>query len=190
VDGTVSIAFIKKYSRLTSGQSLAGQLLLVKFPEGSPYETLHAYIRNALAPFFASAAGGPGHGQAASDGRKDRDRDRLGLTVVKRQLADLELALLNLKRDADIPEIRFPVDPRIEAYLAEARVAGKSPQVAEFGADDRVLNELQRRITDWFNNDYRKACPYVGSLSLMPGRHGDEHHILTHALSAGCGERA
>jgi dynein heavy chain 1 len=168
VDGTVSIAFIKKYSRLTSGQSLAGQLLLVKFPEGSPYETLHAYIRNALAPFFASAAGGQGQGQgqAASDGRKDRDRDRLGLTAVKRQLADLELALLNLKRDSDIPEIRFPVDPRIEAYLAEARVAGKSPQVAEFGADDRVLNDLQRRITDWFNNDYRKACPYV------PGRRG------------------
>lgn len=111
IDGSVSIAFIKKYNVLTSGQSLASQLLLVKFPEGSPYDTLHAYIRNALGPFFASAA------TDKPDGRKDKDR----FGPVKRQLADLELALLNLKRDSDIPEIRFPADPRIEAYLAEVR---------------------------------------------------------------------
>lgn len=131
--GGLSIAFIKKDGALSCERPIATQLLMVNFPEGSPFDTLHAYIHNAVAPFLTSVAtqsevsssvssfAFPAHlnttTPSCSQATAQKEKDKLG--PVKRQLADLELALLNLKRDAEIPEIRFPVDARIEARLSE-----------------------------------------------------------------------
>lgn len=49
-----SVVFIKRGPQLEGDKSLASQLRIMNFSDGSPYETLHAYISNAVAPYFKS----------------------------------------------------------------------------------------------------------------------------------------
>ena len=49
-----SIIFIKRGPVLERDKGLSAQLRMINFSDGSPYETLHDYISNAVAPFFKS----------------------------------------------------------------------------------------------------------------------------------------
>ena len=49
-----SIAFIKRGVIVEADKKIASQLRVLNLSEGSPYETLHAYISNAVAPYFKS----------------------------------------------------------------------------------------------------------------------------------------
>lgn len=49
-----SVVFIKRGSQLEGDKGLASQLRIMNFSEGSPYETLHSYISNAVGPYFKS----------------------------------------------------------------------------------------------------------------------------------------
>lgn len=49
-----SIVFIKRGAVLTIDRPIAEQVLLVNFPEGSPFDTLHTYVHNAVSPYLNS----------------------------------------------------------------------------------------------------------------------------------------
>lgn len=49
-----SIVFIKRGCILESDKSLCSQLRFLNFSDGSPYETLHSTISNAISPFYKS----------------------------------------------------------------------------------------------------------------------------------------
>ena len=49
-----SVVFIKRAPHLDGDKGLPSQLRIMNFSDGSPYETLHAYISNAVAPYFKS----------------------------------------------------------------------------------------------------------------------------------------
>ena len=46
--------FIKRGPVVESDKAVSSQVRVMNFSEGSPYETLHAYVSNAVAPFFKS----------------------------------------------------------------------------------------------------------------------------------------
>ena len=49
-----SVAFIKRGAIVEADKKIASQVRVLNLSEGSPYETLHAYISNAVAPYFKS----------------------------------------------------------------------------------------------------------------------------------------
>lgn len=49
-----SLAVIKRGLVVEADKSIHSQVRLINFSEGSPYETLHAYISKSLAPYFKS----------------------------------------------------------------------------------------------------------------------------------------
>eukprot|EP00124_Ichthyophonus_hoferi_P005428 Ihof_evm1s783 gene=Ihof_evmTU1s783 len=134
-----SLAFIKKLAILELERPIKSQLRVLELDEQSPIEMLHDYIHAAVSPFVTSFV---------ATGSQPTDRNRLA--PVKRQLADLELALINLQQDAEIPEVRLAIHPLIENHLAKARLEDRKLCVEDFGTvDDNILNEIQRSVSTW-----------------------------------------
>ena len=65
-----SVAFIKRGAIVDADKKITSQIRVINLNEGSPYETLHSYISNALAPYFKSFV------------RKSGKADRLSLTIL------------------------------------------------------------------------------------------------------------
>ena len=49
-----SVACIKRGTVIEADKSIHSQVRLINFSDGSPYETLHAFISKTLAPYFKS----------------------------------------------------------------------------------------------------------------------------------------
>lgn len=49
-----SVAFIKRGAIVDADKKITSQIRVINLNEGSPYETLHSYISNAMAPYFKS----------------------------------------------------------------------------------------------------------------------------------------
>lgn len=49
----------------------------------------------------------------------------------------------------------------------QSRAAGQTLQTADFEVDDKFLNDLQRRVIDWFNGDFRKVVPVSVWVKLL-----------------------
>lgn len=48
------MALIKKGLVVEADKSINSQIRVINFSEGSPYETLHAFISKTMAPYFKS----------------------------------------------------------------------------------------------------------------------------------------
>lgn len=48
------MVLIKRGAIVEAEKSFPSQIRVMNFSEGSPYETLHAYVSNAVSPFFKS----------------------------------------------------------------------------------------------------------------------------------------
>lgn len=110
-------------------------------PSTSPYEALHAYIHHAVSPYFSafasakskqealaaavaqsSAPGGPtGPGSlkrgapGGPSGAPSDDKDgKMGIPMAKKKFAELELSLLHLQQNVEIPEIILSIHPAIQ----------------------------------------------------------------------------
>ena len=63
-----SVLVIKRGMVIEENKSIPSQVRVLNFSDGSPYETLHAYISAAVAPYFKSYV-------------KESGKDRLGFLV-------------------------------------------------------------------------------------------------------------
>ena len=96
-----SIVCIKRGAVLEADKTIISQIQLVNFAEGSPYETLHSFVSGAMAPYFKS--------YIKESGRADaRDGDKMAPSVEKK-ISELEMGLLHLQQNIDIPEISLPI---------------------------------------------------------------------------------
>ena len=50
----IGVAFIKRTPVMEADKSIRSQLRLMNFTEDSPFETLHAYVKDAMTPYFNS----------------------------------------------------------------------------------------------------------------------------------------
>ena len=48
------MVFIKRGPVVEADKAVSSQVRVMNFSDGSPYETLHAYVSNAVAPYFKS----------------------------------------------------------------------------------------------------------------------------------------
>ncbi|XP_013140288.1 PREDICTED: dynein heavy chain, cytoplasmic [Papilio polytes] len=134
---------IKRGAVIEADKSIHSQLRLINLSDGSPYETLHAFISKTMAPFFKS--------YVKESGRADRDGDKMAPSVEKK-IAELEMGLLHLQQNIDIPEITLPVHPLVATVIKRAADEGRKPRVADFGdkvEDSTFLNQLQNGVNRW-----------------------------------------
>ena len=111
--------------------------------EGSPYETLHSYVSTAVAPFFKSFV--------RESGKADRDGDKMA-TSMEKKIAELEMGLLHLQQNIDIPEITLTMHPAVLQVMKTAEANSVKPKVTYFGdkvEDSTFLNALTTLVSKW-----------------------------------------
>ncbi|XP_054005626.1 dynein heavy chain, cytoplasmic isoform X1 [Hylaeus anthracinus] len=137
-----SLVITKRGAIIEADKSIHSQVRLVTFSDGPPYETLHA-ISKTMAPYFKS--------YVKETGRADRDGDKMAPTVEKK-IAELEMGLLHLQQNIDIPEISLQIHPVVAQVIKQCAEENRKPKVADFGdkvEDSTFLNLLQNGVNRW-----------------------------------------
>ncbi|KAJ8394229.1 hypothetical protein AAFF_G00048120 [Aldrovandia affinis] len=138
-----SLAFIKRTGVIDADKPISTQVRVLTLSEDSPYETLHSFISNAVAPFFKS--------YIRESGKADRDGDKMAPSVEKK-IAELEMGLLHLQQNIEIPEISLPIHANISNIAKQCYERGEKPKVTDFGdkvEDPSFLNQLQSGVNRW-----------------------------------------
>lgn len=144
----------------------------------TPYESLHSIVHLAVQPYFEAYVSrknfqqanidGAGEGdvssgqlvQASSPGAgedDDANSANSGIPAAKKKIAELELSLLQLQQNVDIPETILAVHPAIRraAQRASAQGARPSPEYVEpvsLLSDSTFLNRLQSQVNGWIKD--------------------------------------
>lgn len=150
-----SLVLTKRGAVVEADKSIHSQLRLVTFSDGPPYETLHA-ISKTMAPYFKS--------YVKETGRADRDGDKMAPSVEKK-IAELEMGLLHLQQNIDIPEISLQIHPVVATVIKQCAEENRKPKVADFGdkvEDSTFLNQLQNGVNRWI-----KEIQKVGFLTFL-----------------------
>lgn len=89
----------------------------------SAYEFLHSYIHLAVSPYF-NAYVNARHGKAGNEASsKSKNEDnKMGVPMAKKKMAELELSLLHLQQNVEIPEIALNIHPVIQKAVDKVRL--------------------------------------------------------------------
>ena len=80
-----------------------------------------------------------------------RDGDKM-VPSVEKKIAELEMGLLHLQQNIDIPEISLAIHPVVTAMVKKCAEDGRRPKVQDFGdkvEDSTFLNQLQNGVNRW-----------------------------------------
>ena len=123
-------------------------------PSVSAFEVLHSVVHLALAPYFDAYT----KGQATlrpTQGRADPDA-KTGIPGTKKKLAELELSLLHLQQNIDIPELSLPLNPVVQAALDEAATTNVKASInlvpSSLLQDSTFLNSIQSTVNGWIKS--------------------------------------
>lgn len=89
---------------------------------------------------------------------------------VQKKINELEVGLLHLQQNIDIPEISLPIHPTIQSVVKKANDAGRKPIAEELSGslgDSTFLNALQKDVSRWIR-EIQKVRE-VDFLSSLPG---------------------
>lgn len=123
---------------LADDSSPSGASTVVTTPsvQSTPYDGLHSLVHWGVAPWFDSyVSSKPGlmdgppvtkkggeaqMGWPAPDASPESADRRAGIPITKKKFAELELSLLHLKQNVEIPETHLAVHPAIRNAVAQA----------------------------------------------------------------------
>ena len=114
------------------------QLNVIILENSSPFDTLHSYISNGVSPFFKT--------YVKKSGKSDREGDKM-VPSIEKKIAELEMGLLHLQQNIDIPVINLQIHPFVQAVIkkAEAEKRKITPDdYADKTEDSTFLNALQK----------------------------------------------
>jgi len=81
-----------------------------------------------------------------------RDGDKMAPSVEK-TMVELEMGLLHLQQNIDIPEVTLTINPTVLSIISKfADDPNRKPKVSDFGAlveDSKFLNQLQAGVNRW-----------------------------------------
>jgi len=138
--------------------NLPGTLALSGGIQGavSPFEILHSLVHSALAPYFDAYTKGQESQITVRSNRYADAEAKTGVPVTKKKLAELELSLLHLQQNIDIPELFLTLHPVIQQALDEAAARGSRATLdlvpAELLQDSSFLNNLQSTVSAWIKS--------------------------------------
>lgn len=81
----------------------------------------------------------------------NREGDKL-VPSVQKKISELEVSLLHLQQNIDIPDIQLAIHPAISALVQKSNEESRKPRVEDFGnqvSDSNFLNQLQKDVSRW-----------------------------------------
>ncbi|KAL8873373.1 MAG: hypothetical protein Q9174_001143, partial [Haloplaca sp. 1 TL-2023] len=163
-----SIALIKRPQPIDPQVPLAAQIQVINLPglanvgqsnntQGPPisaFEVLHSVIHLALAPYF-NAYTRAQDSASATKTRTDAD-PKGGVPSTRRKLAELELSLLHLQQNTEIPELRLPLPELVQEAIDVAHAQNSKPTLdtipQEVLSDSKFLNDVQNTVNIWIKS--------------------------------------
>lgn len=145
-----TLALIKRGSTLDPSIPLATQLHFLNLFAGdeTPYESLHALVSHGVKPWFDAFVGSRGGG-------KDGD-SKLGIPMTKKKFAELELSLLHLQQNVEIPETQLVIHTVVQRAVQQAQEAGVRPNISHLPPkllnDSTFLNALHSNVNSWIKS--------------------------------------
>lgn len=79
---------------------------------------------------------------------------------VEKKISELEMALLHLQQNIDIPEISLVIHPVVANMIKKCNEEGRKPRVQDFAdkaEDSSFLNQLQNGVNRWIR-EIQKVC--------------------------------
>ena len=163
-----SVALIKRPQPIDPAVPITSQVQVINLPglttlnnttatQGStvsPFEILHSVVHLALAPYFDAYA----KGQELLNGTRARaDADsKTGVPATKKKIAELELSLLHLQQNIEIPELFLPLVDVVQEAVNTAAAKDLKPTINLIPpvllADSRFLNDLQNTVNGWIKS--------------------------------------
>lgn len=126
-----SLAIIKRSATLDPSRPLQAQLQLINLPgapnasepgQASAYEFLHSYIHLAVSPYF-NAYVNARHGTVGAESSKSKNEDnKMGVPMAKKKMAELELSLLHLQQNVEIPDISLNIHPVVQKAVDKVSI--------------------------------------------------------------------
>ncbi|GAA5873340.1 hypothetical protein JCM3774_005947 [Rhodotorula dairenensis] len=119
------------------------------------YEGLHRLLHYGVAPAFeAYVESKTRRGDAGRGLDEGKDADaKMGIPVTKKKFAELELSLLHLQQNVEIPDVVLSIHPVVQAAIAKAESAGIKPSTdlidPALFSDASFLNRLQGEVNSW-----------------------------------------
>ncbi|KAK3828336.1 MAG: dynein heavy chain [Benniella sp.] len=156
-----SLALIKRGQVIDTSRPLQTQVQFINLPGpaaneaglSGPYEALHSYIHYAVSPYFNAYVDAKGAAETTSSKRPDDKDGKMGIPMAKKKIAELELSLLHLQQNVEIPEIFLSIHPAVQRAIAECREAGQRVTVdavdPNYYNDHTFLNKLQGDVNGW-----------------------------------------
>ncbi|WVR09001.1 hypothetical protein IAU60_006061 [Kwoniella sp. DSM 27419] len=138
---------------MTSGTST---VVTTPTAQGTPYDGLHSLVHWGVAPWFDSYVSSkqiliPEGGAAKKSAGGEA---QMGIPVTKKKFAELELSLLHLKQNVEIPDTHLSVHPAIRKAVAQCHASGTRVSVdavepSMLLSDPAFLNKLQADVNGW-----------------------------------------
>ena len=174
-----SVAFLRRPSPIDTSQPLSSQIQVINLPglatlnntatnqntAASPFEILHSVVHLALAPYFDAYTRDQ---DPTKSGRSRLTQEtKGGVPGAKKKIAELELSLLHLQRNIEIPAINLHLPALVQDALdrAAADPNNRKKSVNDFSIeelralipahlleDSRTLNSIQSVVNGWIKS--------------------------------------
>ncbi|KAI2606831.1 cytoplasmic dynein heavy chain [Hypoxylon fragiforme] len=136
------------------GTASLANLVSEQGPTASPFEILHSILHNALAPYFDANTK---VSQATNGSRNRADVDaKTGIPVTKKRMTELELSLLHLQQNVEIPELSLSFHPVVQGALEDATTRSTRPTMdlipPHLLSDSTFMNNLQSTVNSWIKS--------------------------------------
>ncbi|KAJ5148038.1 hypothetical protein N7526_001390 [Penicillium atrosanguineum] len=163
-----SVAFIKRPAPIDPALPIASQIQVMNLPgvaslnnaqsqQGttmSPYQVLHLLLHHGLSPYFEAYA----RNQETIAGAKPRadTETKTGIPGTKKKFAELELGLMHLQQNVEIPALNLPMHDVVQGALKEAEAKGVKPSVELIPAtildNSAFTNSIQNTVNGWIRS--------------------------------------
>ncbi|KAI9836369.1 MAG: hypothetical protein M1819_001398 [Sarea resinae] len=163
-----SVALMKRPQPIDPSLPISSQIQILNLPglaslsnatanQGSsisPFEILHSVVHLALAPYFEAYTKGQ---DTVNNNRGKGDAEaRTGIPGTKKKMAELELQLLHLHQNIEIPDLVLPLHPVVQAAIDEAKAQNSKVSVdfvpGTLRGDSTFLNSLQATVNGWIKS--------------------------------------
>ncbi|KAK8843995.1 hypothetical protein IAR55_006788 [Kwoniella newhampshirensis] len=127
--------------------------------QATPYDGLHSLVHWGVAPWFDSYVSSKqtlnNYNENITGGNSKKGGEaQMGIPITKKKFAELELSLLHLKQNVEIPEAHLSVHPAIRKAVGQCHATGNRVSVdavepSSLLADPAFLNKLQADVNSW-----------------------------------------
>lgn len=161
-----SIALLKLSGPLDSRKPLAHQIQVFNLPGSyaidsevatsselaSPYTVVYSLLHNVLGPYFDAYTRRGGSGNRSWYDAQAKG----GVPGAKRRMKELEISLLNLQQNTDIPLVHLPLHEVVVDTLQDATAQGVPPAVqlipTHILENTTVQNSLTNTVNGWIKS--------------------------------------